>query len=96
MNIDFSRFFMILRNDSVFQGFPSSHGDGVYTIGKSIKIMIIDVEFVSFDELEPEISWIKGGPGNKTGGTPSDQSGGPLSLGGECFAPCFDYMNITT
>ena len=29
-----------------------------------------DVEFVSFDELEPEISWIKGGPGPQTGGPP--------------------------
>ena len=49
--------------------------------------MGIDVENSSFDELEPEISWIKGGPGPQTGGTPSGQSGGPLSPGGECFAP---------
>ena len=27
------------------------------------------------------------GPGMQTGGTPSRQSGGPLSPGGECFAP---------
>ena len=57
---------------------------------------MIDIEFVSFDELEPEISWIKGGPGNQTGGTPSDQSGAPLLPGGECFAPFFDHMDIIT
>ena len=44
-------------------------------------------ENCSFDELEQEISWIKGGPGTQTGGTPSGQSGGHLSPGGECFAP---------
>ena len=44
--------------------------------------MGIHVENESFDEPEPEISWIKG-PGNQAGGTPSDQSGGTLSPGEE-------------
>ena len=47
----------------------------------------IDVEFISFDELEPEISWIKGGPGVPAGGRVSGQSGVPCLPGGECFAP---------
>ena len=41
----------------------------------------------SFNDLEPEMSWIKGGPGVPAGGTPSRQSGGHRSPGGECFAP---------
>ena len=44
---------------------------------RASKIMGIDVENSSFDELEPEISWIKGGPGTQTGGTPSGQFGAP-------------------
>ena len=47
----------------------------------------IHIEFDSFDELEPEISWIKGGPGAPAGGRVSRQSDGPLPPGGECFAP---------
>ena len=66
---------------------PSAHRDGMYTIGKIIKTMMVHVEFDSFDELEPEISWIKGGPGMPAGGRVTRQSGGPLSPGGECFAP---------
>ena len=54
---------------------------------RASKIMVVHIEFVSFDELEPEISWIKGGPGKPAGGTPSRQSGGHLLPGGECFAP---------
>ena len=54
---------------------------------RASKIMIIHIENSSFDELEPWISWIKGGPGTETGGTPSGQSGGHRSPGGECFAP---------
>ena len=50
-------------------------------------IMIIHIQFISFDELEPEISWAKGSPGYQTGGTPSRQSGDPMLPGGECFAP---------
>ena len=59
----------------------------------------VHVEFCSFDELEPEISWIKGGQEIQTGGAPSGQSGGHLSPGGECFAPfvnhcCDDHQNV--
>ena len=50
-------------------------------------MIIIHVEFVSFDELGAEISLIKGGQITQTGGTPSRHSDGPLSPGGECFAP---------
>ena len=46
-----------------------------------------DVENDSLDELGHEISLVKGGPGYQSGGTPSDQSGGHLLPGGECFAP---------
>ena len=49
--------------------------------------MGIDVEFDSFDELAPEISYVKGCPGYQSGGTPSGQSGGRPLPGGECFAP---------
>ena len=44
------------------------------------------VEIISSDELGHEKTWIKGGPGIQSGGTPSDLSGGHLSPGGECFA----------
>ena len=54
---------------------------------RASKMMNIDVEFISFDELEPEISWIKGGPGPPAGGRVSGQSGVPCLPGGECFAP---------
>ena len=54
----------------------------------------------SFDELEPEISYVKGNPGIQTGGTPSSQSGGHLSLGRECFTPlhqnCFEEFDFLT
>ena len=50
------------------------------------------VEFVSFDvsfdELGAEISWIDGVSRIQAGGNPSGQSGGHLSPGGGCFAPC--------
>ena len=39
--------------------------------------MGIHVENDSFDELEPEISWIKGGPEEQTGGWGLGQSGAP-------------------
>ena len=54
---------------------------------RASKIMGNHVENESNDELEPKLSWIKGGTGAQTGGTPSRQIGGPLSPGGECFAP---------
>ena len=45
------------------------------------------IENYAFDELEPEISQVKGGPGPQTGRTHSRQSDGHLSPVGECFAP---------
>ena len=51
------------------------------------RMIMSDVEYVSFYELEPEISWIKGGPGPPAGGRVSGQSGVPCLPGGECFAP---------
>ena len=39
--------------------------------------MLIGIENLSFDELEPEISWLKGVPGVQTGGTPLGQFGAP-------------------
>ena len=50
--------------------------------------MVIGTENGSFDELELEISLVKGGPGHSAGGWVHRQSGGPLLPGGECFAPC--------
>ena len=49
--------------------------------------MGIHVENESFDELDHEISLLKGGPGYQSGGTPPGQSGGHLQRGGEYFAP---------
>ena len=53
----------------------------------SHQIIGIDPRDHSFDELGPEISWVKGGPGPQTGGWGLGQSGGSRSPGGECFAP---------
>ena len=47
----------------------------------------------SFRELGAEISWIKGSPGVQARGTPSGQSGGHLSSGGECFAPILELIS---
>ena len=49
--------------------------------------MGVAVEIESFDELGHEITKGKGCPGIQSGGTPSGQSGGHRSPGGECFAP---------
>ena len=49
--------------------------------------MGIDIENDSFDEYWPLITLFKKGQIHQSGGTPSDQSGGHLSPGGECFAP---------
>ena len=57
--------------------------------------MGINVENDSEHGLEPKLSRIKGGPGAQTGGTPSRQSGSPLSPGGECFAPFFNENHHT-
>ena len=39
--------------------------------------MGVNVENLSFDELEPEILWVKGVPGMPSGGTPLGHSGAP-------------------
>ena len=54
---------------------------------RALKTMGIHVENDSFDELDQEISLVKGGPGTQSGGTPPGQSGGHRQPGGECFAP---------
>ena len=54
---------------------------------RASKIIIIHIRDHSFDELGPEISWVKGGPGEQTGGWGPGQSGAPCRPGGECFAP---------
>ena len=50
-------------------------------------MIMIHVEFDSFDQDCHLITWVKGITGPPTGGTPSDHSEGHLSPGGECFAP---------
>ena len=54
---------------------------------RASKIIGIRLRKLSFDELGLEISWVKGGPGNQTGGWGLGQSGAPCRPGGECFAP---------
>ena len=56
---------------------------------RSSKMIMVDIEFVSFDERGAEISWIKVSTGEQTGGTSWDTPKGhiPKSPGGECFAP---------
>ena len=54
---------------------------------RASKIISVNFRDHSFDELGPEISWVKGGPGTQSGGWGLGQSGAPLSPGGECFAP---------
>ena len=54
----------------------------------SSKMMRVDVEISSYDELQGEISWIKGVSGEQTGGPPPlSQFGAPCRPGGERFAP---------
>ena len=50
-------------------------------------MIIIHVEFDSFDKDYHLITWFKGSQITRGGGTPSDHSGGHLSPGGECFSP---------
>ena len=54
------------------------------------KTIMTHVEFDSFGQDYPLITWVKGVAGMPTGGTPSDHSGGHLSPGGECFAPLWN------
>ena len=54
---------------------------------RASKTMGIQIENEKNDELHGKLWMIKGGPGTQTGGWGSRQSGGPLSPGGECFAP---------
>ena len=70
--------FNIMPKVPVFLVFPLSHGNGVDTIVIYVKIMRVHVENSSFDELEPEISWVKGVPGKQTGGTPPGAFWRPL------------------
>ena len=44
-------------------------------IGKIVEIMLIDFENVSIDKLEPELSWVEGVPGLRSGGPPLMQFG---------------------
>ena len=57
-------------------------------------MIIIHVEFVSFDELGAEISWIKWCPGKQTGGIPWDiQKGYSQDFPGrEEFAPFIKFI----
>ena len=67
---------------------------GLLPSERASKIIRVNLRKLSFDELGPEISWVKGGPGNQTGGWGHRQSGGPLSPGGECFAPLLKARGI--
>ena len=54
---------------------------------RASKIIRVDPRDHSFDELGPEISWVKGGPGLQSGGWGPGQSGAPCRPGGEYFEP---------
>ena len=54
-------------------------------------MIIIHVEFDSFDQDYHLITLDRGSQITQGGGPPSDHSGGHLSPGGECFAP--HYLN---
>ena len=59
-----------------------------------IQEMIMNhIEFVSFDELCAEISWIEGDREILTGRAPSCKFGTHLSSGGECLAPFENTTN---
>ena len=51
--------------------------------------MGVEIKNVVFDEDLTLITRIKRAQIKQSGGTPSDQSGGHLSPGGECFAPIY-------
>ena len=50
---------------------------GLLPSERASKIIRVDLRNYSFDELGPEISWVKGGPGMQTGGWGPGQSGDP-------------------
>ena len=72
---------------------PTSSGNKVDTIWKSIKIIIIQIKNDSLGYDEPLIAWVKGVTGMPTGGTPSDCYGCRMSPGGENFAPNHNNPN---
>ena len=54
--IDFSYLFMILEIDLESQQILITWRDGIYTNGKSVENIRVQIENYSFDEHEPEIS----------------------------------------
>ena len=71
-------------------GWSRSRGEKCWIPSESIlKMIIINVENCSFDELGQEISLIKRIQIMRNGGTPPGQSGGHRQPGGECFAPWY-------
>ena len=53
---------------------------GLIPSERASKIIIIHLRDHSFDELGPDISWVKVGPGTQTGGWGLGQSGSPGDL----------------
>ena len=69
---------------------------GLIPSERASKLIRIRLRKRSFDGLGPERSWVKGGPGELGGGWGLGQSGGPLSPGGECFAPCRGRLGLAS
>ena len=53
-----------------------------------------DVENLSFDELQPEISWDKGVPGAQTGGTPPEAFWRPLGTWRKVLRTIFESADL--
>ena len=81
---DFAHF---LKSGPVSQWIHQDTDMGLAPSERALKIMGIHLRDHSFDQLGPEISWVKGGPGPHNGGWGHGQSGAPCLPGGECFAP---------
>jgi len=77
----------VLKSGPMFQYFPTNTDMGLIPSERASKIIRVDLRDHSFHRLGPEISWVKGGPGEQTGGCGIGQSGVPRSPGGECFTP---------
>ena len=60
-----------------FKGSARNQEAGLILSERAPKTMGVYVENDSFDRLEPEISLVKGGPGNSAGGRGHGQSGAP-------------------